>query len=496
VKTNIRKTVAKNFTVLFGAKIITWISGFVLLLFLPRYLGSEDYGRLYLALSIKMILGIIVDFGGGYLIPKEVARSQETGNHILNNYLLLRVLLWICCIGIILLISHLLGYSSQVRLLILVLSVSLLWEGIYKGYKSYFQGIERMEYPSLGGIARRIFVAVFAVAALLLGAHSLVIAVIMTAGSFLYLLIIIWFSRSYTTFSFKLDGKLFSLLQASIPYFLFSLFGVIYYRVDAIMLSSFTNDTVTGWYGGAYRFFDIVMVLPLIYQTVIYPVFSKLWKDQTGVLEQTIGKSLKLIIAIGILVSLLVFLFAKNIIGFFMGLQEYSSSVIILKIFALSVPVVYIDFIIGNAIVGAANRQSAWAAVTFCAILLNVGANYLLIPYTQAAYINGGIGAAVATFITEIFIFAMVLYLAPRKYFKTFKAAYITKPAAAGVVITVFLWLLRSTHLYWMLSAGAGMILYLAILYFSKLFDEDELTLLKEIMSVQKIKMFISSRNS
>ncbi len=496
MNTDIRKTVAKNFTVLFGAKIITWISGFVLLLFLPRYLGSEDYGRLYLALSIKMILGIIIDFGGGYLIPKEVARSQEIGNNILNNYLLLRVLLWICCIGIIMLVSHLLGYSSQVRLLILVLSVSLLWEGIYKGYKSYFQGIERMEYPSLGVIARRVFTTVFAVAALLLGAHSLVIAIIMAAGSFLYLLIIIWFSRSHTTFSFKLDSKVFSLLQASIPYFLFSLFGVIYYRVDAVMLSAFTNDTVTGWYGGAYRFFDIVMVLPLIYQTVIYPVFSKLWKDKTGVLEQTIGKSLKLIIAIGILVSLLVFLFAKNIIGFFMGLQEYSSSVIILKIFALSVPVVYIDFIIGNAIVGAANRQRAWAAVSFCAIFLNVGANYLLIPYTRSMYLNGGIGAAVATFTTEIFIFGMVLYLAPGKYFKTFRAAYITKPVAAGTIVTVFLWVLRSTHLYWMLSAGVGIILYLAMLYFSNFFDEDELTLLKEIMSIQKIKMFISSGNN
>jgi hypothetical protein len=47
-----------------------------------------------------------------------------------------------------------------------------------------------------------------------------------------------------------------------------------------------------------------------------------------------------------------------------------------------------------------------------------------------------------------------------------------------------------------MISAGAGIILYLAILYFSNLFDEDELTLLKEIMSIQKIKKFMSFRKN
>ena len=74
---DVSKSVSRNFSVMFGAQIITWLSGFVLLYFLPRYLGAQDFGRLYLALSIQMILGLLIDFGGNYLIPKEVARVKR-----------------------------------------------------------------------------------------------------------------------------------------------------------------------------------------------------------------------------------------------------------------------------------------------------------------------------------------------------------------------------------------------------------------------------------
>jgi O-antigen/teichoic acid export membrane protein len=109
---------------------------------------------------------------------------------------------------------------------------------------------------------------------------------------------------------------------------------------------------------------------------------------------------------------------------------------------------------------------------------------------------NGGIGAAIATFITEIFIFGMALYLIPGKYLKTFKPAYIIKPVAAGAVMAAFIWLLRSLHLYWMLLAGAGMICYLAALYFLKLFDEDEIELLKQMAHPGKIKGMLHSKKA
>ena len=487
----IGKSIARNVSVMFVAQGITWASSFLLLYFLPRYLGSEDFGRLYLALSIKMILSLLIDFGGNYLIPKEVARSIQVGSHILSSYIILRVLLWILSIGIILLMSDLLGYSDHVHLLILILAIGKLWEGSSSAISAYFQGIERMEYPSIGSIAERVFVAVFAVAVLLMGGSSIEVAVIYTAGALINLIVLFWYSRKNVKISYKFDFRIFSLFRSGMPYFLFSLFSVIYYRIDAIMISAMTNEAVTGWYGGAYRFFDIVMVLPLIYKTAIFPVFSKLWNNKNGVLESTVSESMRLMILLGIPTAVLIYIYASPIIDFFMGLDQYSSSVFILQIFAISIPIIYIDIILGSAILGAANRQKAWATVGFLAIFVNIGINFLLIPYTQTTYANGGIGAAIATLATEIFVMGCAFYLIPSDYLKSFKSSYLFKPAAASLLMITAVLLMLKINLHWMPSFFLAGFIYVAALFLFKSFSRDEIQMIKNSISVSQFKLMV-----
>lgn len=494
MKKEITESIARNFSIMFGAQTITWITSFVLLMFLPRYLGSEDYGRLYLALSVKMMLGLLIDFGGNFLITKEVARSKEVGIKVLNSYLILRVLLWAIAVGTLILLSEVLGYSQHVHLLILVLVIGKLFEGGTLALKSYFEGIERTEYPSVGMIVERVFISIFSVAALLMGADSLAIAVIFAVGMLLNFIVIGWFSRKFIAIKYQFDSKTFQLLGSGLPYFLFSLFTVIYFRVDAVMLSSMTTETVTGWYGGAYRFFDTVMVFPIIYTTAIFPIFSKLWKDENGLLEDTLGKSLKFILILGVPIAMLIFLFSEPIIEFFMGLEEYGPSVLVLQIFALTIPLIYVDFILSSAIMGAANKQKAWACVGFVAIFINIGANFVLIPYTQTMLMNGGIGAALATFLTELFVMICAIYLLPSSYFKTFKMSYILKPLGAGVAMTAFVLLLDGTNIYWIILMFAGFGVYMGGIFVLKTFRKDELELIKSFASYSRLKMMISDK--
>lgn len=495
MSSEVSKSVSRNFSVMFGAQIITWLSGFVLLYFLPRYLGAEDFGRLYLALSIQMILGLLIDFGGNYLIPKEVARSKKIGIGILSSYLILRLLLWVLSIGIVIMISWLFGYSDYVYLLILILAISKLWEGGATALSSYFQGIERMEYPSIGKIVERFFVALFAVIALLLGGDSMAVAVIMTFGALINLLVIAWFSRKIVNISWKFEKKIFRLFSSGMPYFLFSIFSVIYYRIDAIMISAMTSETVTGWYGGAFRFFDIVMVLPMIYMAAIFPVFSRFWNDKEGILEKSVGESLRLMILFGIPTSLLIYLFSSPIINFFMGLNEYAHSVIILQIFALSVPIVYVDIILGSAILAAADRQKSWAMTGFLAIFVNVAVNYFLIPYTQQAYGNGGIGAAAATLATELFVMTLAFIILPKYYLASFKSAYLYKPVISSFLLLAAAIIMISLDLHWMLSIILCGFIYIGGLFLLKTFNQQEKELIKDLLSFHQFKAFSTGKS-
>jgi len=483
-RSEVGQSVAQNMSVMLGAQIVTWASSFLLLYFLPRYLGPEDFGRLYLALSIQMILGLLIDFGGNYLITKEVARSPKKGISILNTYLLIRVVLWILSIGLILLVSNLLGYSEHVNLLILILVIARLWEGASTALNAYFLGIEKMEYPSIAKIAERVFVAIFAVGALLLGADSIIIAIIITIGALLNLIVIYKYSRNVIRIRYKFDPEIFTTIRTGIPFFLFSLFSVIYYRIDAVMLASLTNEQVTGWYGGAFRFFDVVMILPLLYKRAIFPVFSKLWNNKEGVLDSAVGQSLRLMILLGIPVAILIYIFAEPMIYFFMGLEGYDQSIIVLQIFALSIPAIYIDLILGSALMGAANRQQAWAIVGLIAIVINVSVNFILIPFTQNIYMNGGIGAAIATLITELFVMGSAFYLLPKEYLQTFRSSYVLKPVLATILTVLpIILVLHYTNLNWLIILVFSSGIYISSLFLLKTFEKPERKLMKAFIS-------------
>lgn len=478
-----------------GAQAITWISGFVLLLVLPRYLGSEDYGRLYLAISMAMILSIIIDFGGNYLIPKEISRSKVKTSGILVSYAGVRTVIWAVCIALLFIFSYLVEYSPVVITLIMILGISKFAEGIVKTIKGGFQGHEMMEYPSLGIIAERFFVAVVAVGALLLfGVGPVTVAVIMAAGVFINLIICLKFLPIIVDKmpAFRFDVPL-SLVKESIPYFLWSVFAVIYYRIDAVMLSMFSSESVVGWYGGAYRFFDVVMFLPSIMTTVLFPIFSRLTREGDNKIAYTFQQSLKYMIIAGIPMCIFFFAFSENIVDFFYGVEEYGPSVLILQIFAAGIILVYIDFILGSTIL-ATDKQKKWAAVGFVAILLNISLNYAAIPYSETLWNNGGIGAACATLLTEAFVMISALAMLPRRYFKNYSISILMKGAVSGLILGGFIWVLQGSGVYWIVQIALGLILYLATVIGLNIITHREISFIKDFFTERSFLSFLTTK--
>ncbi len=474
------------------AKVITWTSSFLLLLYLPRYLGSENYGSLYLAISISMMLSIFIDFGGRFLIPKEVAKNKNYTGSLVVSYVGMRLFLWVIAMIAIMGFAYFVEYSRTVKFLILILGIAKLWEGVHKALRGGFQGHEKMEFPSLGLIVEKMFVAAVAIAALLKGAGPVTVALIMMVGVFLKACLSIYFTPKIIKQAPEFDLTYsFSLLKTSIPYFLWTVFSVIYFRIDAIMLSLFTGDETVGWYGAAYKLFNIVMFLPHIYSTVVFPILSKLWDRQQSKMDSTVNKSLKFLLISGIPVSVMIYFFSRPLIDLFFGLGEYGPAVILLQVFAFSVLLIYIDYVLGHTIL-ATNKQKPWAVIGFVAILLNVGLNYLMIPYTQQLTGNGGLGAAVATFITEGFILGAALWILSENLFRKIGYVLAAKCLIAGTSMIMILVFVNTLPLHWILQGMVGISVYVLALYVLNVFDVYERKMLKRFFSYQTIKNELS----
>lgn len=481
-------SIAKNTTAMMASQAITWASSFILMLFLPRYLGSEDYGRLYLAISITMIFQILIDFGGSYYIAKEVSRAREKASHLVANSIFLRGILWFFSIGALALIAMFAGYSGIVTTLILVLGCAKLWEGVGRVLNSYFQGFEMMQYQSLGAITEKIFVTLAAVIALLLGGNSITVACTMAVGTLLNATVTSVYARRFLEYLPRPKwGETKRLLKAGMPYFLWSVFAVVYYRVDAVMLSLMTPESIVGWYGAAYRFFDILMFLPSIFAGAVFPVLSRLHEQSNNDRSQVTNKSLDFILLSGIPLSIIVYAFAREIIHFFFGLQEYEPSVILLQIFAIGMNLVYVDFILGTSLF-ASDRQRQWTMVAFGALMLNPILNYVMIPYAQTQLGNGGIGAAIATLLTELFVMMMALIIMPRDVFASAKIHTQLKGIVAGAVMAVSIALFRRSDLPWMFQGSLSVAVYLCALLSMKAFSVSEITFVRQFFSFHNLK--------
>jgi O-antigen/teichoic acid export membrane protein len=465
------------------SQVITWISSFVLMLVLPRYLGTEDYGRLYLAMSLSMISQAVIEFGGPFLVAKEIARGPEKAAMMLSNSLVLRAVLWLISTISIVAISFALGYTTEVKYLIFILGVSKLWEGSGRVITSCFQGFEMMQYPSMGAIIERVFVAALGVFALFSGAHAILIAIIMAVSTFLNFGVQTIFVRKIIPRIPHYEWKQVRyLLKAGVPYFLWSMCAIIYYRIDAVMLSIMAPERVVGWYGAAYRVFDILMFLPSIYSTALFPVLSKSWGKNNRMLALTTQKSVDYILLAGIPVSVVIFAFSSQIVRILFGLKDYGPSVILLQIFAIGLLLVYIDFILVSAII-ASEKTRQWTIAAFLAMLLNPVLNYLLIPYTEQHMGNGGIGSALATHITEFAVMCMALYLVPREVFENSKVGIQVKGLAAGVLMMAALYFLNLGNINFILAAAIGFAVYLLGLFLLKGFPMADFAILKEAWS-------------
>ena len=487
------RTVSRNAVVMLGAQGVTWVSSFVLMIFLPRYLGSEDFGQLFLAMSLALMAQVFIDFGGSYYIAKEISRDPSQAAPLVANSIGLRLGLTMISILALMLFVVIGRYPTPVRILVLILGAAKFWEGISAVMVSTFQGFERMEYRSIASITERVLLTAIAVPILIMGGNSTVIAAIMSVSTLASFVVGFFFLRRLVPRLPRISWtQAWSLAKEGLPYLLMAIFAVIYYRVNAIMLSLMTTETVVGWFGAAFRFFDILMFFPNILSLAVFPVLARMGGQQGNVSRAT-RKSLDVILLAGIPICIGTFAFAEDIIRILFGLDQYADSLPILRVLSPGLLLIYVDFILVMALV-AFDRQRQWSIIALLAIPLSVGLNYFLIPVFQSGMGNGGVGSALATNLVELFIMVSAIVLMPRGILRGDGFAVPLKGVAAGCVMGAVVWLLQQqAELPWFLVAPLSVVAYAGTLAALRVLEVQEKEFLRDFLSVRGLRRVISA---
>lgn len=385
------RTLARNTAFLLVATLFTNLAAFVWNVYLARYLGTAGFGILSTALALTGIFSILADLGIGTYITREIARNPGGAGELVAAGLGNRIILS-CIVFVLILLFPLIGlYSGTAAAVIVFIAGYMLLTSFSSFFNSIFQGFQRMEYQTVWNILNSLFILVGVLAVVWLGGSVVQVAVAYLIAAALSLV----YSAATFTRRFFTPGLSFSrdMIREAIPFGITSVFSLIYFWIDSVMLSLMKGDVSVGLYNAPYRLLTVIASLYGVYLTAVFPVMSRFHVESEDSLRFTYMRSLKYLIIIAVPLIFTVFTLAGPLIELIFS-AKYLESVPALRVLIIATAFMFINGV-SSSLLGSANRQITVTRITGVAALFNVTLNLALIPRFDF------MGASVATVITE-----------------------------------------------------------------------------------------------
>jgi O-antigen/teichoic acid export membrane protein len=471
------RRIAKNAGILFISNIVSKIFGFVYTVYMARYLGAEGFGIISFALAFTGMFSVIADLGLQPLTIREIARNKELTGKYLGNIAVIKFILGIITFLLIVLTINLMNYPKETVYVVYLIAFYVLVNSFNNMFYSIYQGHEKMEYVGIGNILNSslmllgVFIGMFLRFDVKGFAYIYLIAGI---GVLVYNLVVI--SWKFVKPRIEIDLKFWkNLLKEAWPFALSGIFVSIYFWVDSIMLSYMKGNEVVGIYNAAYKLVYVLLFIPSIYFTTVYPILSRMYLESKDNLKFMYERSLKYFAVIGIFIGVATVLFAKYIILLIYG-ESYILSIPALKILIWAVVFSFMAHATLYTL-NSINRQIIYTKVTALGAALNFVLNIFAIQ--KLSYI----GASLTTVITEALgFFMMFLYL--KYYLKEKMTEYLwcfRLIFAIMVSVIVYCLMLNVIKNFVLLFVSYGLVFFIGILVF-KVVDDIDFKLISKIL--------------
>lgn len=399
------KTITKNTLALMITSVVSKAFAFITLILLARYLGSEEYGKLAFAMALTSFFTVLADFGLSSLVVREVARGKEKAGVYLGTLSVFKMLLAVVVFLALFLISHLGSYDYNTKFLTLIFGIYTILLSYSTFFISFFRAFERMEYETLIRSVEKILLLVLTVVFIYLNKQLMYFAVPYLTSSAIAVILALFFVVNKVSKPMFLSDKKFLVgtLKESLPFALTSIFVVVYFKTDTVMLSVMVGDRAVGIYNAAHNLIDgLIFLVPYPLSMALYPIMSKYAINSIEKLRKIYTYGFLVSLILGLIGAVFVLKFKEEIILLVYG-EEYVEAVKVLAVLVWTFLVICVSTI-SSTLLNAVNRQRIVTIGTAIGASLNVVFNYLLIP--KYSYV----GAAYATLITESVGFGIYLY--------------------------------------------------------------------------------------
>lgn len=366
--------------------------------------GDADYGIYFSLLNFSFLFNILLDLGINNFTTKNVAQHPEDASKYLNNVLTFRFILFGLYAVVAFGIGYLLNWNGYQMYLLSFLVLNQFIITLISYARSHFGGLLMFKTDAIISILDRFLLIIFC---------GILIYTPVTSTPFkiewfiwiqtlcyvitLFVAAIMLFSQFGVPRLKFSPAFSYSIIKKSFPYALLIFLMMIYTRIDSVMVERMhANGAVeAGFYAKGFRLLNAFFMFAMIFSSLLFPIFSKMFKQKENV-TPLLSTASKLLIGGAILIGIVSFFNSEYILSLIYN-NDIAESEVPFQLLMFSF-IGMCSTIVFGTLLTAKGDMKFLNTISAIGIVINVTINSILIPK------YGATGAAVATVITQSLI--------------------------------------------------------------------------------------------
>lgn len=404
---NLRK-ILSNIGWLIAERVLRMVVGFLVLAWMARYLGADNFGLLNYGIAFVAIFSTFAQLGLNHFIVRDLVSEATNKDEILGTAFFLRIISGIASLFSAIVIIFLLRPDDPSgRNIVIILTASLILQE-FNVIDNWFQSQVQSKYAVWANNTAFILMTLVRITLIKTNAPLITFAWAWLAETFLSVigLVIIYQGTGKKIQRWRPNWiRAKRLLKVSWPLILSNLSIMVYIYIDQIMLGQLADARSVGIYAAAVRLSENWPFLSLALVRSVAPSIIEAKKVSEKFYYERIQKICNLLALIFYCIAIPMTFLSTPLIILVFG-QEYAPAGLILSIHIWSAIFGFLGYV--KEIWVATEELTSFAfAASLLGAVINILLNLWLIPLYQ------GVGAAIATVISYGFADYVMCFLYP-----------------------------------------------------------------------------------
>lgn len=445
---------------------------FLTFVLIARYLPVQRFGEFVFVLTLASIFQLFADGGIVNVTIRDLARSPDERDRLFGST---RSLVWILTMlmtAVVVIGTHFWGPDPAIRVTAWAMGAASLMALHGLLYAGVVRAFEDMGLVALAGLLHKVLLLGLVAVAIAFDTGIEGVAIAHAGANLLqWAFFGVLVRRRYRLARMRLDLAHWKyLIGAAVPLGVGQVLRRMTTHLGTFLLAALSSVVAVGLYSSAYRVIQMIEIGAVAATSVLFPVFSRLARDERGLLKRLYGDSLRIMLVLAAAVGGLLVAFGSHLVLVIFG-PGYADAGPALQVLGGAL-VFLMPSAVMHAMFSAIDRQTLFMKLALLGILVNATLGALLIPQF------GSSGAAIATFATEVLLFLTGAWLLDKE---DLRAAYLDmylRVLLTTAAVTAAAWWLgpsiRSGP-WLLLSCVAYLVVYAALVVVSRAVTPKEL---------------------